>query len=130
MFWHVENSDLYFAVLVTAYHRHCMETAKYLRDQLTVAGFSCLLNDLSSTVVLERPMDDSFIKRWQLACEEDIAHVVVMPNVTRHKIDRFVEELSDVGKKFGRTKPLHPDSPLIKLASSSWSGAVVSPSRR
>jgi histidine decarboxylase len=41
-------------------------------------------------------MDDALIKRWQLACEEDIAHVVVMPNVTRPKIDQFVRRVGRV----------------------------------
>jgi len=86
--------------------RHCMDTAKYLRDQLTEAGIVCRLNDMSSTVVLERPMDDNFIKRWQLACEEDIAHVVVMPNVTIGKIDKFVEELTESRRKNGIKKPV------------------------
>merc|ERR1719203_2223482 len=72
---------------------HCMETARYLQKQISDIGMTCRLNDLSCTVVLERPLDDKFIKRWQLACEEDIAHVVVMPNVTRNKIDQFVSEL-------------------------------------
>ena len=76
-----------------------METARYLRNALTEAGFTARLNDLSSTVVLERPVDDALIKRWQLACEEDIAHVVVMPNVTKDKIDKFVEELLDCKEK-------------------------------
>lgn len=101
---------------------HCMETAYYLREKITEAGFKCRLNDLSSTVVLERPMDDQFIKRWQLACEEDIAHVVVMPNVTKDKINLFVEELLECKKKFGRMKPKRPDSPLSLLSSSSWGG--------
>jgi histidine decarboxylase len=105
-----------------------METARYLRDKLTDSGFSCRINDLSSTVVLERPTDDAFIKRWQLACQEDIAHVVVMPNVTRHKIDRFIEELCEVKNKYGRTSPRHPESPLSKLASSSWGGTDIWPS--
>lgn len=97
-----------------------MDTAKYLRDKLAEAGFTCRLNELSSTVVLERPMDDDFIKRWQLACEEDIAHVVVMPNVTESKIDKFVQELVQVKEEFGKTKPLHPKSPLTKLSDASW----------
>lgn len=96
---------------------HCMETARYLRDKLTDAGLTSALNDLSSTVVLERPMDPAFVKTWQLACEEDIAHVVVMPNVTRYKIDKFVEELIQVTKTHGRVKPTRPDSPLTKLGS-------------
>jgi predicted HAD superfamily phosphohydrolase YqeG len=104
-----------------------METAQYLRNKLTNAGFTARLNDLSSTVVLERPMDDALIKRWQLACEEDIAHVVVMPNVTRIKIDKFVEELIECREKFGRMKPARDESPLTKLACSSWGGKVVAP---
>lgn len=107
---------------------HCMETAQYLRDKITEAGLTCRLNDLSSTVVLERPMDDKFIKRWQLACEEDIAHVVVMPNVTRVKIDKFVEELVECKDEHGRIKPKRGDSPLVKLQSSSWGGSYVAPS--
>ena len=106
---------------------HCMETAQYLRNELTQAGFTARLNDLSSTVVLERPLDDSLIKRWQLACEEDIAHVVVMPNVTRTKIDQFIKELLECKDTFGRMKPARSDSPLSKLACSSWGGNAVAP---
>jgi histidine decarboxylase len=95
---------------------HCMDTARYLQDKLRAIGLTCRLNDLSSTVVLERPMDDGFIKRWQLACDNDIAHVVVMPNVTPYKIDRFVEELEECVAKFGRIQPKSKDSPLTKLS--------------
>lgn len=102
-----------------------MEAARYLRDKLTTAGFACRLNDLSSTVVLERPVSDSFIKRWQLACEEDIAHVVVMPNVTHAKIDRFVSELCEMAEAHGRRKPVHRTSPLSMLSNSSWSNGLV-----
>jgi len=97
-----------------------METARYLRDKLLSAGFACRLNDLSSTVVFERPVDDAFIKRWQLACEEDIAHVVVMPNVTHQKIDVFVDEMCDMRRRLGRTEPSHASSPLAQLANDSW----------
>jgi len=99
---------------------HCMDTAKYLRDQLTLKGFACRLNDLSSTVVLERPVEDAFVKRWQLACEEDIAHVVVMPNVTPSKIDVFVKDMCDMARRSGRTQPLHKASPLAQLANPNW----------
>jgi histidine decarboxylase len=98
---------------------HCMETARYLRDKLAEKGLTCRLNDLSSTVVLERPMDDALVKRWQLACEEDIAHVVVMPNVTRSKIDTFVDELMECTETHGRVQPLRKDSPLTML-SGAW----------
>ena len=41
---------------------------------------------------MERPVDNDFVQRWQLACESDIAHVVVMPNITKEKIELFVTE--------------------------------------
>ena len=75
-------------------------------------------------MVLERPIDDPFIKRWQLACEEDIAHVVVMPNVTRNKIDLFVKELLNSIQVHGRIKPARKNSPLKLLESDAW-GATV-----
>ena len=109
--------------------RHCLETAAYLRDTLTAAGITCRLNDLSSTVCLERPVDEGFIKRWQLACEDDIAHVVVMPNVTREKIDVFVKEFQDVIKDDGRVLPTNETSPLSKLMSRAWGGADIAPVR-
>jgi len=99
---------------------HCMETALYLREKLSRFGICCRLNELSSTVVLERPIDDSFVKRWQLACEEDIAHVVVMPNVTRQKINLFVEEFVNSIREHGRTKPKNQNSQLALLESDTW----------
>ena len=57
---------------------HCMETARYLRDKLLDNDWVCRLNELSSTVVLERPLDDALIKRWQLACQEDIGTLPVV----------------------------------------------------
>ncbi len=102
-----------------------MDNARYLRDKLIAAGFACRLNDLSSTVVLERPVDDAFIKRWQLACEEDIAHVVVMPNVTRQKIDVFVADMCEMAHRVGRTQPLRASSPLAQLANDSWGNVAA-----
>ena len=43
--------------------QQCMQTAGYLRDELQATGVACRLNDLSSTVVLERPVDPDFIRR-------------------------------------------------------------------
>ena len=50
------------------WHSHCMETAQYLRDKITEAGLTCRLNDLSCTVVLERPIDERrirYISLWK-----------------------------------------------------------------
>ena len=105
--------------------RSCLSNARYLRDQLLKRGVRARLNDLSTTVVMERPVDEAFVQRWQLACEEDIAHVVVMPNVTREKVDVFVAEVVASADKHGRTKPLRDDSPLAMLADRSWGGDLL-----
>ena len=71
----------------------CMKNARYLYDKLRAAGIkNLLLNDLSSTVVFQRPSNEEFVLKWQLACEGNIAHAVVMPNVDKNKIDEFVAE--------------------------------------
>ena len=44
-----------------------------------------------------------------------VAHVVVMPNVTRAKIDRFVEELNKCAESHGHIQPMGPDSALTQF---------------
>lgn len=74
----------------------CLRNAVLLRAMLEKAGVKVLLNELSSTVVFERPHDEKFVKKWQLACEGDIAHVIVMPNVTLPKLEEFAMEYIEV----------------------------------
>nr|GMD21795.1 histidine decarboxylase-like [Ipomoea batatas] len=71
----------------------CVETAKHLRDHLQAAGVSAMVNDNGITVVFERPPDREFIRRWQLSCVRDMAHVIVMPGVTIEAIDNFFNDL-------------------------------------
>lgn len=70
----------------------CIERARYLRGLFEDAGIRCDLNPLSTTVVFERPLDETFVQRWQLACTGDIAHVVVMPSSSQKKLTRFFNE--------------------------------------
>lgn len=71
----------------------CLRNAHMLKAMLDSAGFKTMLNELSSTVVFERPQEEAFIRKWQLACEGEVAHVVVMPNITVQKLERFVQDL-------------------------------------
>ncbi|KOM54001.1 hypothetical protein LR48_Vigan09g266000 [Vigna angularis] len=71
----------------------CLRNAHYFKDRLVEAGIGAMLNELSSTVVFERPHDEEFVRRWQLACKGNIAHVVVMPNITIEKLNDFLNEL-------------------------------------
>ncbi|MCL7032064.1 hypothetical protein MKW94_021933 [Papaver nudicaule] len=71
----------------------CLRNAIYLKDRLRAEGISVMLNELSTTVVFERPQDEEFVRHWQLACQGNIAHVVVMPNITTKILDEFLNEL-------------------------------------
>ncbi|XLT33297.1 hypothetical protein HN873_064589 [Arachis hypogaea] len=71
----------------------CIMNASYLHGRLRGAGIGAMLNEFSNIVVFERPqLNDDFIRRWSLACEGKIAHVVVMQHVTTKMLDSFVSE--------------------------------------
>lgn len=72
--------------------RLCLENARYMYAQLQHHDVYTMLNELSCTVVFEKPTDEVFIRKWQLACEGPIAHAVIMQNVTKEKIDEFIRE--------------------------------------
>ncbi|KAK4435747.1 Serine decarboxylase [Sesamum alatum] len=71
----------------------CLVNARYLRGRLKKAGISSMLNEMSITVVFERPPDREFIHQWQLQCLGNMAHVVIMPHVTVEMLDRFLCDL-------------------------------------
>lgn len=71
-----------------------MENAKYLEKQLQKRNISSYRNNLSSTIYFERP-NEEFVKKWQLACTGDIAHVVVMPSVSKQKLDLFLSDIDN-----------------------------------
>ena len=75
-----------------------MENANYLLKEMKKIGISCFKNKLSSTIVFQKPESD-IIKKWQLACTGEIAHVVVMPSVKKEKLIYFLE---DIKNKFER----------------------------
>ncbi|KAF7812942.1 serine decarboxylase 1-like [Senna tora] len=70
----------------------CITNADYLYDELRNAGIGAMKNEFSNIVVFEKPLDDKFSRKWSLALNENIAHVVVMQHVTIEILDSFVSE--------------------------------------
>ncbi|XP_024636430.2 serine decarboxylase 1 [Medicago truncatula] len=70
----------------------CITNARYLLNQLRDAGIGAMLNEFSNIVVFERPFDDHFTRRWNLASNGNIAHVVVLKHITIEMLDTFVCE--------------------------------------
>ena len=65
------------------------------------SGVKCTLNKYSTTVVFERPCWE-VVKKWQLACTGDIAHVVVMPSVSKGKLRKFHKDYMEA-RNAGKT---------------------------
>ncbi|MBE9004560.1 histidine decarboxylase [Fortiea sp. LEGE XX443] len=70
----------------------CIQNAQYLFQQLKLREYPCMLNKFSNTVVFQKPCQ-KLIKKWQLATQGNWAHIIVMQNIDRQKIDTFVNEL-------------------------------------
>ncbi|CAA0838330.1 Serine decarboxylase [Striga hermonthica] len=88
--------------------KNCLTKAQYFRDLLKNAGISNMLNDMSIIVVFERPLNREIIEHWQIACEGNLAHVVVMPHITTKMLDDFVEDLvreRTILREIGKIEP-------------------------
>ena len=70
----------------------CIQNAQYLFQRLTLMNYPRLLNDFSNTVVFQKP-SELLVKKWQLATQKNWAHMVVMQNIDKQKIDTFIDEL-------------------------------------
>ncbi|MBW4663933.1 MAG: hypothetical protein KME01_06985 [Chroococcus sp. CMT-3BRIN-NPC107] len=70
----------------------CILNAQYLYQQLQLRQYTCVLNAFSNTVVFAKPSKRA-ITKWHLAVLDDWAHIVVMQNITKQKLDAFLEEL-------------------------------------
>ncbi|PIN11910.1 Glutamate decarboxylase [Handroanthus impetiginosus] len=71
----------------------CVNNARYLTYRLKKVGISYMLNEMTLTIVFERPLDHEFIRHWHLSCSRNMAHIVVVPHVTIRMLDELVDDL-------------------------------------
>tara|TARA_Y100000310_G_scaffold204527_1_gene204755 strand:+ start:135 stop:1235 length:1101 start_codon:yes stop_codon:yes gene_type:complete len=69
--------------------RHCIRTAEYAVEKFNSAGIKAWKNDHAITIVFPRPKE-SLAKKWKLAVQDDIAHIICMPQVTEEVVDKIV----------------------------------------
>lgn len=72
--------------------QQCYATTRYTLEKLREMDWPSWANPCSNIVVIRRP-SDHLIRRWQLASEKEISHLILMPGVTHEMIDNFVDEL-------------------------------------
>lgn len=70
----------------------CIKRRDYAMKKLKQIEWPAWHNDLSITIVINKP-PEYIIKKWHLATENDIAHIITMPSTTEDQINRFVADL-------------------------------------
>jgi len=73
----------------------CIKNAHYLAEELNQIGIKAWYNQNAFTVVFPKP-SPALCKKWQLATENEIAHIICMPGITKEKLDEFVADLMPV----------------------------------
>ncbi|WP_244571554.1 histidine decarboxylase [Mesorhizobium carmichaelinearum] len=68
--------------------RNSATRAQAFADTLRIAAVPVLLNPFSLTVVFPKP-SERLVQEYQLACHDNLAHAIVMPNVDTGLINRF-----------------------------------------
>jgi histidine decarboxylase len=79
----------------------CLEMTLYTIARLEEVGVSAWAHPYSNTVVFPRP-SEKLIKKWHLASQGDISHVILMPGITTKIIDEFVDDLRPAMMAGGR----------------------------
>ena len=69
----------------------CLETAAYTVTRFNAAGIAAWRHRNSVTVVFPRP-PAAVVRKWQLAPQGNIAHLIAMPHVSRGTIDAVVDD--------------------------------------
>ena len=71
--------------------RGMLDTAEYAVKRFNEHGINAWRHRNSPTVVFDRPSQEVF-DRWQIAPEGEVAHIITMPHVDFHTIDRLVKD--------------------------------------
>ncbi|NBX92909.1 MAG: histidine decarboxylase [Proteobacteria bacterium] len=71
----------------------CLKMTDYTLRSLRKISWPAWCNPNSNIVVIKKPTLP-LIKKWHLATENNISHVILMPGIDRKKIDLFVEDLN------------------------------------
>lgn len=73
--------------------KDCINKAGYAVKQFNERGIPAWRNKNSIIVVFPRP-PEKWVRKWQLAVEKDISHLITLPQVTHKMIDRFIAQIA------------------------------------
>ncbi len=73
-------------------YEHALKTAQYCMKRLNDVGIHSWSNPGAITVIFPKAPDE-LIEKWQLASQDNISHIICMPNVTKEQIDLFIKDI-------------------------------------
>lgn len=71
----------------------CIKRAENVQEKIHSAGIDCWVNPFSITVVMEQLENTDLTSAWQLACQGNICHIVVMPHIREETLDTFIDSV-------------------------------------
>ena len=72
--------------------RNCIRTTEKAVKIFNNNGVEAWRNDDSITIVFPRPKEE-IVKKWQLAVQDDDAHILCMPQVTEELVKELVQDI-------------------------------------
>lgn len=96
--------------------KSCVELADYTIAELKKIGLDAWRNEHAITVVFPQP-PRSVLSRWQIAAQAGNAHVIAMPNITRERIDHFLEDVRSALEQQAREGAAAEERPGVSAAS-------------
>ena len=76
----------------------CLKLAEYTEEELKKLGYNAWRNKNALTIVFDRPTQD-ICEKFQLATEDNIAHIICIPGVSKKQIDQLIKELKTTNRK-------------------------------
>ena len=74
--------------------RGCIRTAEYAVKKFEENNIKAWKNDYAITVVFPKP-SEKVCKKWKLAIQDEIAHIICMPHVTEETINKVIEDIKN-----------------------------------
>jgi len=74
----------------------CIRNAKYLIDKLNAINYPQVALFPDQIIVTFKKPVQELVEKYQLATQDDMAHVVVMQHITKSRIDTFCKEMERI----------------------------------
>ncbi len=72
----------------------CIEVANYTEKKMKEMGIDAWKNNHAITVIFTKP-NDELCRKWQLASENGLSHIICMPGVKKENIDEFLLDVKN-----------------------------------